>query len=195
MMRSLLIVVLGLLPLRVFAEENTVEAPTAPMIQTQPAPTKDKAPIAAINFGYIYIGSETAPGTWNWHLHGFFGIPQVNVNHWLGFIGDFTQSYNTSAGAHENVQSILAGPIFTAKSKAKISPFAFADAGRIRDSMDGMVTNSPCYAVGGGFQFKVNKHLGLLLVPAEYIQRWPPTGANTLNSFTARFGITLPLYK
>ena len=131
MLRSMLIVLLALLPVYAAAEEDAVEAPAA---QMQATPVKEKAPIAAINFGYIYIGSETAPGTWNWHLHGFFGIPQVNVKPWLGFIGDFTQSYNTSAGAHENVQSILAGPIFTYKSKAKISPFAFADAGRIRDS-------------------------------------------------------------
>lgn len=87
-----------------------------------------------MTFGYIYIASEEAPGTWQYHLHGFFGIPQISVNHWLGFNGDFTSSYNTSAGARQNVQARLGGIVFTAKSSATISPFGFADAGVVRNS-------------------------------------------------------------
>jgi hypothetical protein len=155
-----------------------------------------KAPIGALSLGYIYIASEEAPGTWQYDLHGFFGIPQFNVNRWLSFIGDFTSSYNTSAGAHQNVQARLGGIVFTAKSSAKISPFRFTDAGAVRDSNDGTVNLAPAFAVGGGLGIKLTKRVGLLFIPGEYIKTWPPTGPkNTLNNFTARFGITLPLYR
>ena len=103
------------------SQSNQMDAPARP-VQTLEAP-QPKPPIGALNMGYLYIASEEAPGTWQYHLHGFFVIPQINVNHWLSFIGDFTSSYNTSAGAHQNVQARLGGVVFTAKSSKKISPF------------------------------------------------------------------------
>jgi hypothetical protein len=176
------------------SQSNEIEVP-ARRGQSLEEPER-KAPIGALSLGYIYIASEEAPGTWQYHLHGFFVIPQINVNHWLSFNGDFTSSYNTSAGAHQNVQARLGGLVFTAKSSAKISPFGFADAGVVRDSNAGTVNFAPALAVGGGFAIKLTRRVGLLLIPGEYITTWPPTGPkNTLNNFTARFGITLPLYR
>jgi hypothetical protein len=201
-----LMFVLVLLPLKSLAQSNDLssdsevsqsngsDAPASP-VQSLEAP-KPQAPIGALSLGYLYIASEEAPGTWQYHLHGFFGIPQINVNHWLSFNGDFTSSYNTSAGAHENVQARLGGIVVTAKGGAKISPFGFADAGVVRDSNDGTVKSAPAFAGGGGFAIKLTRRVGLLFIPGEYIKTWPPTGPNnTLNSFTARFGITLPLYR
>jgi hypothetical protein len=176
------------------SQSNTMDAPARP-VETLESP-EPKAPIGALSLGYLYIASEEVPGTWQYHLHGFFAIPQINVNHWFSFNGDFTSSYNTSAGAHQNVQARLGGLVFTAKSSAKISPFGFADAGVVRDSDDSTVKSAPAYAVGGGFAIKLTKRVGLLFIPGEYIKTWPPTGPNnTLNNFTARFGITLPLYR
>jgi hypothetical protein len=200
MLLASLTVLPTLLPLQSVAQSNEVSQsneidPPASQVQP-PAATKPKAPIGAVTFGYIYIASEEFPGTWQYHLQGFFGIPQVNINHWFGFNGDFTESYNTSAGAHQNVQARLGGMIFTAKSSAKISPFGFADAGLTRNSNDGTVNSSPTLALGGGFAIKLTKRVGLLFIPGEYLKTWPPTGPNnTLNSFTARFGVTLPLYR
>jgi hypothetical protein len=175
-------------------QSNEIDA-RATQVQSGVAP-KPKAPIGAGSIGYIYIASEDTPGVWHYHLHGFFGIPQVNVNHWLGFNGDFTSSYNTSARAHQNAQARLGGIVFTAKSSAKISPFGFADAGVVRNSNDGTVNSAPALALGGGFSMKLTKRAGLLFIPGEYIKTWPPTGPNnTLNNFSARFGITLPLYR
>jgi hypothetical protein len=195
----------ALLPLQSVAESNEMSDSEVSQSNEIDAPTRDvhlleapepNAPIGALSLGYIYIASEEAPGTWQYHLHGFFAIPQINVNHWLSFNGDFTSSYNTSAGAHQNVQARLGGVVLTAKSCAKISPFGFADAGVVRDSNDGGVKSAPAFAVGGGFAMKLTNHVGLLFIPGEYIKTWPPTGPNnTLNNFTARFGITLPLYR
>ena len=134
------------------------------------------------------------PGApYQFHLHGFYGIPQVNIKPWFGVIGDFTKSYNTSAGAHENTDSLLCGPIFTARSSKRIGIFGFADAGKLRDSKDGMITSTPIFATGGGFTMKLNKHVGLLFVPGEYIRNYAAAG--DLNNFTARFGFTIPLYR
>ena len=159
-----------------------------------PASNQDKGPIGAVVFGYIYLASETAPGgPWNFHLHGFYGIPQYNLKPWLAVFADFTQNYNTSYGAHENVQAKLGGFLFTAKAKAKISPFGFADAGAIRDSKNGTVAESPGFAVGGGATYKINKHLAVLLIPGEYVRTYAAAG--DLNNFTARVGLVLPLYR
>jgi hypothetical protein len=200
MLLASLILLPALLPLQSVAQSNEVSQSNeidAQASQVQPAAVpKPKAPIGAVSLGYIYIASEDTPGTWHYHLHGFFGIPQINVNHWLGFNGDFTESYNTSAGAHQNVQARLGGIVFTAKSTAKISPFGFADAGLVRNSNDGTVNSAPALALGGGFSMKLTKRVALLFIPGEYIKTWPPTGPNnTLNNFSARFGITLPLYR
>jgi hypothetical protein len=200
MLLASLMFVPALLPLQSVAQSNKVSQSNeidAPESQVQPAAVqKPKAPIGAVSFGYIYIASEDTPGVWHYHLHGFFGIPKVNVNHWLGFNGDFTESYNTSAGAHQNVQARLAGIVLTAKSSARISPFGFADAGVVRNSNDGAVHSAPTLALGGGFSIKLTKRVGLLFIPGEYLKTWPATGPNdTLNNFSARFGITLPLYR
>jgi hypothetical protein len=206
MLLASVIVLPVLLPLQSVAQSNEVSSDSevsqsnesdAPARRVQPvAAPESKAPIGAVSLGYLYIASEEAPGTWQYHLHGFFAIPQINVNHWLSFIGDFTSSYNTSAGARQNVQARLGGVVFTAKSSAKISPFGFADAGVVRDSNDGTVKSAPAFAVGGGLSMKLTKRVGLLFIPGEYIKTWPPTDPNnTLNNFTARFGITIPLYR
>ena len=199
MKRSLLIV--GLVILTFFSERRAsaqdatpaTPAPAPQPLQTPP-PAKEKGPIGVISGGYIYIASEVMPGSpWQFHLHGFYGIPQVNIKPWLGVIGDFTKSHNTSAGAHENTDSFLCGPIFTARSSKKIGIFGFADAGKLRDSKDGMITSTPIFATGGGFTMKLNKHIGLLFVPGEYIRNYAAAG--DLNNFTARFGFTIPLYR
>jgi hypothetical protein len=200
MLLASLIVLQALLPLQSVAQSNEVSESNemdAPASQVHPAAVpKPRAPIGAVSFGYIYLASEDSPGAWRYHFQGFFGIPQVNVNHWLGFNGDFTQSYNTSAGAHQNVQARLGGIVFTAKSSARISPFGFADAGVVRNSNAGTVNSSPALALGGGFSMKLTKRVALLFIPGEFIKTWPPTGPNnTLNNFSARFGITLPLYR
>lgn len=183
-----------------FAQDTTSIPPTtssASLSDSSIKPTvaaADKGPVAAVTFGYIYLASETAPdGPWNFHLHGFYGIPQYNILPWLALFSDFTQSYNTSRGAHENVQSRLGGFLFTAKSKAILSPFAFADAGVVRDSKSGSIATSPAFAVGGGVTLKLNKHVSFLFIPGEYVRTYAQSG--NLNNFTGRFGIVLPLYK
>ena len=203
MKRSLLIVALALLCLRVAPRAQAQDAvltdarPSTDGGTPSPnaAPAKPPAPVGVLSVGYIYIASEVMPAMpWQFHLHGFYGIPQVNIKPWFGIIGDFTKSYNTSAGAHENTDSFLCGPIFTALSSKKLSVFGFADAGKLRDSKDGMITSSPIFAVGGGVTLKLNKHVGLLFVPGEYIRAYPATGTD-LNNFSSRFGLTFPLYR
>ena len=177
------------------AQPATAVLPAQVATSSQPAPPKKEAPVGAITGGYIYIASEVMPGSpWNFHLHGFYGIPQVNIKPWFGLFGDFTKSYNTSAGAHENTDSFLGGPIFTALSAKKISPFAFADAGKLRDSKNGTVTSSPVFATGGGLSVKLNKHVAVLFIPGEYIRAYPAMGSQ-LSSYSSRIGLTLPLYR
>jgi len=196
MLRWILIAVLATLAFPVFAQDASSGAQgqqTSPQIGPHML-AEEKGPVGAITFGYIYIDSEVVPGqAWNSHLHGFFGIPQYNVKPWFSLFADFTQTYNTAHSTHENVQSRLGGTLFTARSKQKISPFGFIDAGVVRDSKAGMITTSPILATGGGFTYKVNKHLSLLLIPGEYIRTYAATGS--VNNFTARFGFVLPLYR
>ena len=196
MVRSTLIVCSAVLSLPAFAQSDN-STDRAVMTSTPVSLQKTaeaKGPVGAVTFGYIYIDSEVMPGqAWNSHLHGFFGIPQYNVKPWLSLIADFTQTYNTARNTHENVQSRLGGFLFTARSKQKISPFGFIDAGVVRDSKAGTITTSPILASGGGFTYKLNKHLSLLVVPGEYIRTFADTGS--VNNFTARFGFVLPLYR
>jgi hypothetical protein len=162
-------------------------------IPTTNIPDEPK-PVGAITFGYIYLASETAPGgQWDWHLHGFYGIPQYNIKPWIAVFADFTQSYDTSKGSHHNRQSKLGGLLFTKTTRTRISPFGFIDGGYVRDSAVGKVTESPALGVGGGALLKVNRRVSVFLVPGEYIRTYAPNGG--LNNFTSRIGITLPLYR
>lgn len=163
--------------------------PTAPVV-----PKPENGPIGALSLGYIYIAAEAPTGDWSWHQHGFYGIPQVNITPWFGVIGDFVSAYNTGANAHEHVEVFLGGPLFTAYSKRKISPFGFATAGKTRDAKAGEITWEPTLATGGGVTYKLNKHLALLFVPGEYIRNFSSTGMDT-NGFTSRFGLVLPISK
>ncbi len=160
-----------------------------------PAPqAKEKGPIGALSLGYIYIAAQAPTGDWSWHQHGFYGIPQVNFTPWLAVIGDFVSVYNTGANTHEHIEVFLGGPLFTAYSKKRLSPFAFATGGKTRDAKAGTITWTPTLATGGGVTYKLNKHLALLFVPGEYVRNFSATGRDT-NGFTSRFGIVLPVSK
>lgn len=64
-------------------------------------------------------------------LGGFYGIPQYNIKPWMA--------------------------LFAAKPTAKVSQFGFADAGFVRDSKSGSVTESRAFAFGGGATYKFVK--------------------------------------
>lgn len=177
--------------------QNAQQAPDQTQAQASsmpsaPMPQGKGKVVAAVSFGYFYLRSQAASGDWSNLSEGFYGIPQVNVNKWFGFNGDFTTSYNTGAGVHENVHAYLGGLIFTAMSEKKISPFAFVDGGDVRDSKNGRVLVSPALATGFGFNYKMTKRVGLLFIPAEYVRTYPDDGPN-LNNYTARVGLVLPL--
>ncbi len=183
-----------------FAQDALPSASPTPSAGLSDSPAKppaiaaEKGPVGAVGLGYIYLASETAPnGPWNFHLHGFYATPQYNLRPWLALFADFTQSYNTSRNAHENVQSRLGGFLFSKKLSAAVSSFAFADAGIVRDSKGGSIATSPIFAVGGGATLKLNKHVSLLIIPGEYVRTYAQSG--NLNNFTGRFGIVLPIYR
>ncbi len=194
MRRSLLIAAAALLfvtpaPRAIAQADATLHSPAAPA--SRPAPPPEKPPLGSVTFGYFYLAPQSAPGSWVWHTQGFYGIGQVNVRPWLAFIEDNTTSYNTGANVHENIHSYLAGPLVTAFPKKKLSVSYFADAGKVRDSKAGRVTSSPAWATGVVLTYKLNKHLGLLWVPGEYVRTYPANGP--LNNFTSRFGLNIPI--
>ena len=194
MRRSLLIAAAALLfvsPVHRAVAQADTRLTSTPASAPAPTPPKEKPPIGAVTFGYFYLAPQSAPGTFVWHTQGFYGIGQINIRPWLAVIEDNTTSYNTGANAHENIHSYLAGPLVTAFPKKRLSVSYFADAGKVRDSKAGTITSVPVWATGGVLTYKLNKHLGLLWVPGEYVRTYQANGP--LNNFTSRFGLTIPI--
>jgi opacity protein-like surface antigen len=148
----------------------------------------------------------------NYFLDGWSAEAQYNTGRWLGIAADFGGRYGTPITASrgrtlaglpkETAYSFLVGPVFSYRTKSRITPFAHALFGWDRTSLGastitGSVTSpvsvaSTSYddfamALGGGVDCKITHHLSLRAGQLD----WYRTTVNLNKFYTHAFGGTL----
>jgi hypothetical protein len=146
----------------------------------------------AVSAGYTYLRTPTGNGD-HANLNGWYFIPSVNLNKWFGVFADFTNFYGTSRGSNLTVHGFTFGPMVSWTNRTRITPVAFTEAGLVRSDLAGNVTDAFGWVVGGGLEVKMNSHMNLQVIPAEYILT-RANGTNN-NNYTMKIGLTFPLKK
>ena len=132
-----------------------------------------ETPAAEVFGGYAYGGAGA---------HGWNGSVAVNVRPWLGIVGDFGGTYTRldSPGASERIRthSFLFGPRFSARRRARVTPFAHALLGaahtdsRARElGLDFRFKDAAfAAALGGGLDARVSRRVAVRVVQLDYLR-------------------------
>jgi opacity protein-like surface antigen len=148
----------------------------------------------------------------NYFLDGWNAQAQYNVGRWFGVAADFGGRYGspitasrgrTLAGLpNDNVYSLLAGPVFSYRTKSRLTPFVHTLFGWERTSVGastitGSVTspvpvtattyNDVVMALGGGVDYRLTHHFSLR--PGQL--DWYHTSVNLNKLYTNAFSGSL----
>jgi Outer membrane protein beta-barrel domain len=142
--------------------------------------------------GYNYQNSDQGEGIRS-NLNGWYASLQYDLSEMVSVGVEVDSFYGSLQGQSLRQQNYIAGPQFTFRSaRARWRPFVFIQAGDQRSSSD-TVTHSFDLQIGGGLQTRLNDHVSLQLIPAEYnlaIQSGTPT-----HSISVNFGVIWTLWK
>ncbi len=138
-------------------------------------------PKAEIFGGYSYVrANDQGTGV---NFNGGSGSIAVNVNNWLGVVGDFGGYHHSETGVSLNIISYMFGPKLAFRSNERVTPFVQALFGgaHASASLSGTGTgteNAFAMAVGGGIDVKATQHVAIRLIQAEYFMTKFTDGLN-----------------
>jgi opacity protein-like surface antigen len=173
----------------------------------QSAAAQQEFPKLEVYGGYYYVRFNInadlpgVPASQTFNANGGGGQVEYNINHWLGVVGDFA-----GYGAMSTVNGALVGGAFTYLFGPRVNfrhgivtPFAQALFGGIATT-SGIGTsgdeNNFALTGGGGFDFKISKHISVRPIQAEYLMAKLPNGLNNReNNFRIGAGVVLRLGK
>lgn len=147
----LLIVLLGLFPLLVMAQET---------------------PKAEVFGGYQFtrtniIGTGLNFNGWNASVTG-------NVNKWFGVAADFSGNYHSETGGSLKVYSYTFGPVVSLNHEGTLNPFVHALFGGAHANLSvsgagSAGTNGFTMMMGGGADAKISPRLAVRLFQADWV--------------------------
>ncbi len=111
--------------------------------------------IGNITVGYTYLWADQGSGE-RASLNGFFARPSVNVGKGLSVFFDSTNYYGSNHKGAINSHGYTGGISKQFFSQAALRPSVFAEAGDIRVSNAGSITNSPAFLTGLGLSIPIH---------------------------------------
>lgn len=108
-------------------------------------------------YQFIHVNPDINANGWNASITG-------NANRWFGVTADFSGAYKNGGKFH----TLMAGPVFSLRKSDKVTPFAHVLVGAAVASGGGTAT-AFATAVGGGLDVKVNEHVAVRLVQADWL--------------------------
>lgn len=136
-------------------------------------------PVAEIAVGYSHIQVKNSDVTAN----GGSGSVAVNVNRWVGVVGDFGLYHSSVVGPGLAAGSYAFGPRFSYRHWGVITPFAQIVFGGLRYANNGLT-----FGTGGGIDIATSSEARFALRPQVDYVRFHANG-NWVN--TARIGVGL----
>jgi hypothetical protein len=143
-------------------------------------------PVADVAVGY---GLIEVPQGYTFMMHGGSGSVALNVNDWLGIVGDFGV-YNAHPGVSLTTETYTFGPRFSFRQLDRISPFAqLLLGGQHASAVTTGFTNASnafAFGAGGGLDIGLDRRGRFALRPQiEYFG----FRANGVTTTTARLSI------
>jgi len=130
-----------------------------------------------LSVGYTLVHSNAPPANCGcFSMNGGTGAVAFHLAKGLSAVADFTAAYNgnvDSSGQSLLLASYLFGPRYSLRNWSRFTPFGEAFAGEAHGSGLGYSgTTGPATAfataVGGGLDFRANRHVAVRLLEADY---------------------------
>jgi hypothetical protein len=155
------------------------------------APQK-KGSLGAVGLGWTYLWADQGAGE-RVSLNGWFARPSFNVGKGYSVFADFTNYYGANKKGSVNSHGFTFGVGKQFFSEAKVRPSVFAEAGDVRASNAGTITNQFAFAAGGNMAVPLWKGVSLIVTPAEWVFLYPK--GDPRNDYNAKVGISIPFGK
>lgn len=136
----------------------------------------------SITGAYEYLDAQGADHSYT-SLHGFDAVAALAVSKNSDVYG-----FNKNG---EHVNGFTGGPLYKLHPVGRVTPLGFMEVGDTRTSLMGVVSNAFTFVLGGGVLIKLNQHVSLQLIPAEYVMTLPH--GNVANNLNALAGFTFPV--
>jgi hypothetical protein len=162
-----------------------------PLNSAQPdtEPSRPKPRLGDVSAGWTYLWADQGAG-YRANLNGWFARPSFNVWRNLSVFADFTNYYGQNAKGSVNSHGYTFGVAQSYLPKAHVKPSIFAEAGDVRSSSAGTITNQFAFATGLALGVPFNKHVELKVTPAEWVFLYP--NGDPRNDFNAKVGLSFP---
>ena len=119
------------------------------------------APRAEVSVGYSFLRLGGTGGT---NQNGGDASIALNVNRWLGVVGDVGGYHSSSFGVGADTYTFLIGPRFSLRA-GEVTPFAQVLIGgaHLTAGIGGFSTSVTPFAIsaGGGLDLAISKHVAL----------------------------------
>jgi hypothetical protein len=156
--------------------------------QPDSSAAKPKPRLGAVTTGWTYLWADQ--GGYRANLNGWFLRPSVNFGQGYSVFFDSTNYYGANRKGSVNSHGYTMGIGRQFFAKARIRPSIFAEAGNVRSSSAGTITNQFVFAAGESVSVPFNKHVELAITPAEYIFLYP--NSTVRNDYNAKVGLSFP---
>lgn len=140
----------------------------------------------SVTGAYEYLDAQGSSGQYT-SLHGFDAVAALATGKNTAVFFSFNGFYKKG----EHVNGFTGGPLYKLASIGRVTPLGFTEVGDSRTSLEGVVSHAFTFVLGGGILVKLNQHVSLQLIPAEYVLTLP--GGNVANNLNALVGFTFPV--
>jgi hypothetical protein len=152
--------------------------------------SKPPSPIATFTTGWTYLWADQG-ANYRANLNGWFVKPAVNLPRGYSVFFSSTNYYGKNAKGSLNSHGFTSGLVKEVLSRPKIKLTIFAEAGDVRASSAGTITNELLVAAGVGVSIPIRRWVSLSVTPAEYIFLYPK--GDWRNDYNAKVGLSFPI--
>ena len=156
----------------------------------QPGGGEAAKPIATFATGWTYLWADQG-ANYRANLNGWFVRGTVNLARGYGVFFSSTNYYGTNAKGSVNSHGYTLGVTKEVLARARVKCSVFGEAGDVRASSAGTITNELLIATGVGVTIPVSRWVSVVVTPAEYVFVYPH--GDWRNDYNGKLGLSFPI--
>jgi hypothetical protein len=157
-------------------------------VTTVPAP---KPPaLITLTTGWTYLWADQG-NDYRSNLNGWFARPSVDIGRGYSIFFDSTNYYGTNSKGSTNSHGFTLGVAKNVLATTHVKPSIFIEAGNVRVSSAGAITNEAAVATGFSFTVPMTNWVSLAITPVEYVFLYPK--GDWRNDYNAKVGFSFPI--
>jgi hypothetical protein len=159
-------------------------------VSAQEVANKPAQPLGTLGVGWTYLWADQG-ADYRSNLNGWYARPAINLPHGTSLFVDFTNYYGKNSKGSVNSHGFTSGVSKSVFSRPRLKPTLFIEAGDVRSSSAGTITNQLAIATGINFAIPLARWVSLAVTPAEYVFLYPK--GDWRNDYNAKVGFSFPI--